>query len=94
MNKIYEQLKDLHVRNYVVFGKAADNKIYYDAAYETQVTEADLKDAFLKGALLIDNAGEKLVPVSLNANVVKTIGEGEDEDASLVSWTAAVVVAE
>ena len=84
MNKIYEQAKDLHVRNYVVFGNTIDDKLYYEAEFTNQVTQADLEDAFVKGALLIDDAGVKFVPVSLNGNEVCTV----DAEGSLVEWAA------
>lgn len=84
MNRIYEQAKDLHVRNNVVYGNT-DNKIYYDAAYTDQVTQPDLEDAFIKGALLIDDGTNKLVPVVLAGNIVKTIGE-----SGSVSWEALI----
>lgn len=84
MNKIFEQAKDLHVRNYVVYGKTGDKKLYYDAAYKTQVTQADLEDAFTKGALLVVDGANKLVPVALAANTVKTVGD----TGTLTSWTA------
>lgn len=87
MNKIFEQSKDLHVRNYVVYGNASDNKLYYEATYTNQVTEADLVDAFVKGALLIDDGTNKLVPVSIADNTVKTI-DGTSSSATLVTWTA------
>ena len=30
LNKLYEQGKDLHVANYVAYGKTADHKLYAD----------------------------------------------------------------
>lgn len=90
MEKKFEQAKDLHVRNYVVYGKAADKKLYYDAAYTKQVSKADLEDAFNKGALLIVDGSNKLVPVVLVGNAVKTIIETgtETKVLSFVSWAA------
>ena len=32
LNKLYEQGKDLHVANYVAYGKTADHKLYTDEA--------------------------------------------------------------
>lgn len=88
MNKIYEQAKDLHVRNYEVFGNGG--KLYYDAEFTKQVTQADMIDAFVKGALLIVVGADKMVPVVLSGDAVKTVGE----DGALAFWTALVPVEE
>ena len=45
LNKLYEQGKDLHVANYMAYGKTADHKLYADAAFKKTVTEAEIKDA-------------------------------------------------
>ena len=60
MNKIYEHSKDVHVKNYVVYGKTGDKKLYYEPEYKTQVSKADMEDAFLKGLLLIDDGTNNL----------------------------------
>lgn len=73
MNKIFDDAKDKNVAKFVVYGKAADNKVYYDSAYTTQVTQADLEDAFKKGRLIVMNSAVALVPVALDANKVATI---------------------
>ena len=52
MNRIYLDAKDKYVGNYVFYGNSEDNKLYYESAHEHQVTEADLVDAFMKGALI------------------------------------------
>lgn len=87
MEPIYEQLKDLHIRNFVVYGKAADSKLYYESTYKTQVKQADLEDAFKKGSLLILDSTTYRVPVELAANVVKTMGTVSSALA-FVSWSA------
>ena len=39
LNKLYEQGKDLHVANYVAYGKTADHKLYADEGYKETVTK-------------------------------------------------------
>lgn len=73
MKPIYENASDLHVRSNLVYAKAADKKLYYEAAYTNQVTKADLVDAFTKGTLLIVSGDDYLKPIELAGNVVKTI---------------------
>lgn len=73
MNKVYDDAKDKNVANFVVYAKAADSKVYYEAAYTTQVTQADLEDAFKKGRLIVMNGTVALSPVALDANKVATI---------------------
>lgn len=84
MLKIFDDAKDKNVANYVVFGKAADSKIYVDEAFETQATQAEIEDAFKKGrlAVAVDDGNDGynyLVPFALEANKVIT--------ATLVSTT-------
>ena len=73
MKKIYDDDKHKNVSAFVVFAKAADSKIYVDAEYETQATQADVEDAFNHGRLIVMNGDVALVPVALDANKVATI---------------------
>lgn len=73
MKPIYENASDLHVRSNLVYAKAADKKLYYEAAYTNQVTKADLVDAFTKGTLLIVSGDNYLKPIELAGNIVKTL---------------------
>ena len=43
IEKMMIDANDKYVANYVVYGKAADKKLYYDAAYTEQVTQATTK---------------------------------------------------
>ena len=54
MNKIYEQAKDLHVVATYVYGKE-DAKAYKDAECTKQFTASELKEVFIKGALIVIN---------------------------------------
>lgn len=88
MNKIYEQAKDLHVKNYVVYGKAADHKLYLEAAYTNQVDQADLEDMFAKGLVLIDLGTDGFaVPISIKGEKVTTVATVSNAVA-LVEWSA------
>ena len=69
LNKLYEQGNDLHVANYMAYGKTADHKLYADAAFKKTVTEAEIKDAF-QGA-------NYLLPVAFGATGVVTVTAGE-----------------
>lgn len=95
MKTIFNDLKDLQVRKFVVYGKAADHKLYYDAAYKEQVSKADVEDAFKKGMLLIVDGESYHEAVSLTGEKVSTLGTttvGETSStktvASLVEWSA------
>ena len=50
MERIYNDAKDKNVAKIVVFVNA--NKAYVDAAHKVQFKTSELKDAFLKGAVL------------------------------------------
>lgn len=94
MNKIFEQAKDLHVRAVVVYGKAADHKLYWKlsgSTYSEQLEEAELQELFQKGLLIIDDGTNKMIAVNLAANKVKTLamtGASGSEVMSFVEWAA------
>lgn len=88
MKKIYEHLDDVHVKSYIAYGKAADKKLYYEPEYTTQVSKADMEDAFLKGLLLIDDGANKLTPVAMTGATVTTVKAGSSAVES-VTWSAA-----
>lgn len=76
LEKIYDQSKDLFVANYLIYGDSTDQKLYYsDEEDKVQVSEADLKDAFLKGRLVIcTSEGVFEVAVKINGNKAYTVG--------------------
>lgn len=53
MSKIYEDAKDLHVVATLVYNKSSDSKAYKDAECTDQFTTSELKEAFIKGALIV-----------------------------------------
>nr|UVY31408.1 MAG: hypothetical protein [Bacteriophage sp.]UWF85471.1 MAG: hypothetical protein [Bacteriophage sp.] len=77
LNKLYEQGKDLHVVNYMAYGKTADHKLYADAAFKKTVTEAEIKDAFQKGRLIVVEGANYLLPVAFGTTGVVTVTAGE-----------------
>lgn len=54
MNKIFEQAKDLHVVATYVYGNE-DAKAYSDVECTKQFTTSELKEVFIKGALIVIN---------------------------------------
>lgn len=77
LNKLYEQGNDLHVANYMAYGKTADHKLYADAAFKKTVTEAEIKDSFQKGRLIIVEGANYLLPVAFGTTGVVTVTAGE-----------------
>lgn len=57
MLKIYADSEEKYVKTAVVFYKAADQKIYYDAEFETEVPATDCMNLFLKGVVAQDADG-------------------------------------
>lgn len=95
MNRIYEDAKDLNIRKFVVYGKTADKKLYYEPEYTTQVEQADAEDAFKKGMLLIIDGSITLMPISMTGATIKTVTETgtETKTTSLVSWAVVATTA-
>ncbi len=94
MKPIYNDAKDLQVRKLVVYGKAADHKLYIDSAYTKLAVEADVVDAFDKGMLLIVEATGSSLPIFRYEGRIYTVGTKDisstgtpNEVADLVGWT-------
>ena len=85
LNKFYEQGKDLHVANYIVYGKTADHKLYADKALKETVTEAEIKEAFTKGRLLIVEGTNSFAPIAYTNAGVQTY---DATGGKVQAWTA------
>ena len=70
MDKIFDQAKDKNVAAIVIYGKGSDGKAYADANGTTQLKTSELKDAFLKRAV-IQIGTEYFIPVtfSITSNI-------------------------
>lgn len=73
INRHYERYGDQHIRAVVLYGKAADHKLYADAKYTMNVDAADIEYAFKKGMLLINDGTNLLRPIKFVANKVTTV---------------------
>ena len=87
MKKIFIDASDKYVAAIVVYGKAADSKLYVDAEYTTQAEEADVADAFIKNQLVVMDDDVALKPVKLDGNTVLTI-DYASSTVSATEWTA------
>ena len=65
MDKIFDQAKDKNVSAIVIYGKGSDGKAYADANGTTQLKTSELKDAFLKRAV-IQIGTEYFIPVTFS----------------------------
>lgn len=52
MDKVFEHANDLHVRAIYIYKKASDTAAYADAGYTVKFKTSELKNAFLKGAVI------------------------------------------
>lgn len=69
MEKLFDDAKDKNVSAVYVYGKSNDTKAYVDAAGTKQLKSSELKEAFLKRALIV--IGDEIFdPVKL------TVSEG------------------
>lgn len=88
MKRLMDQFKDKNVASFFVYAKAADSKIYLESTFTTQVTEAQLNDAFMKGRLLVIGAGEKVyAPVYVNGEKVAVM-DTVSTAVSIVEYSA------
>ena len=65
MEKIFQDAKDKYVTAVVVYGKAADSKIYVDADFTEQAPIDAVKDAFEKGVLMVKVGEAEFRPVKV-----------------------------
>lgn len=65
MDRIFNDAKDKNVSALVVYGKSGDTKAYVDSDCKVQMKTSELKEAFLKRAVII--IGEEMfIPVAYN----------------------------
>lgn len=63
MTKIYEDANEQHVRAFVIYKKANQTKAYADADLTIQLTTSELKNIFIKGALIKLDTGDLVKPI-------------------------------
>lgn len=72
MEKIYQDAKDKNVAKVIVY--VSSTKAYSDAEHTVQMKTSELKDAFMKGCVLVSAAGTWVTPTSYTeASKVGTI---------------------
>lgn len=88
MKAIHETYEDQHVMAAIVYGKAADHKLYEDSAFTVEAMQADVATLFEKNLLLIDDGTNVLKPVAMtSAKAIVTVMAGESAVTS-ATWTA------
>lgn len=55
MDKVFEHADDLHVRAVYIYKKASDTAAYVDSTFAVKFKTSELKNAFLKGAVINDS---------------------------------------
>ena len=63
MDKIYEDANEQHVRAFIIYKKANQTKAYADSTFETQLTTSELKNLFIKGAVIKLDSGDIVKPI-------------------------------
>ena len=87
LEKVFEQAKDVHVGTYVVYYKdaeASNPKAYADAAFKTTIDTETLKDAFLKGCVVM--SGEKVfAPIAFDGGLVISTDKTQFKPVTLLA---------
>ena len=60
MSRVYERYEDLHVRKTYIYVKADDVYAYEDSEKKVKISADDLRNLFLKGAVILDGTTEYL----------------------------------
>ena len=53
MDRIWNRAEDKNSANVIIYGKASDTKAYSDKACTIQCTTSELKNAFMKGCVVV-----------------------------------------
>lgn len=91
MERIYDQAKDQNVAALVIYAKAiADNKAYSDSKCTVQMKTSELKDAFIKRALVCVGT-DYFAPVSYTeSSNVGTVTYAKDGSTTGTAATVAL----
>ena len=87
MEKIFQDAKDKYVTAVIVYGKAADSKIYVDANFSEQASIDVVKDAFEKGVLMVKVGDAEFRPVKV-AGVKVTVIDVVSTAVSAIEFSA------
>lgn len=76
MEKIYDQAKDKNVAAVVIYADIGNEKVYKDPEMAIQMTTSELKDAFVKRALVygVDSTGVAGYFVPLSFWIIEGVG--------------------
>lgn len=96
IDKIYEDAKDLHVADYILYAKKGDTKLYTDEAFKVQAGTATALECFNKGCLVkYDDGMYSPVSATVTSNVasltivVAGTASGGATPGNVLSFTAA-----
>lgn len=82
MDRIYNRAEDKNCANIIVYVKKSDTNAYIDKACTTQYKSSELRNAFMKGCIIVASDKEMLYPIGLG---VHTDGETGVETALLMA---------
>lgn len=91
MVKVYDDAKDKNVAAVIIYGKGSDGKAYVDAEGTTQLKTSELKEAFLKRAI-IKIGDDYFVPTGFSvASKIGTVTYAKAGSSSGSAATATLV---
>lgn len=91
MVKVYDDAKDKNVAAVIIYGKGVDGKAYVDAEGTIQLKTSELKEAFLKRAL-IKIGDDYFVPTGFSvASKIGTVTYAKAGSSSGSAATATLV---
>ena len=81
MDRIYNRAEDKNCANIIVYIKESDTKAYIDKACTAPYKSSELKNAFMKGCIIVTNDNEMLYPIGIG---VYTDGDDGVETTMLI----------
>ena len=91
MVKVYDDAKDKNVAAVIIYGKGSDGKAYVDAEGTTQLKTSEVKEAFVKRAL-IKIGDDYFVPTGFSvASKIGTVTYAKAGSSSGSAATATLV---
>lgn len=88
MDKIFMNSTDTNVAARKVYTKAADTFAYSDHECKNKISATDLKDAFIKGVVIIDTANDDAIYLPISCKIASKVATLTYVTADSVATTA------
>lgn len=98
MDRIYNRAEDKNSANVIVYTNKSGLKAFVDKGCTTQYKSSELKNAFMKGCIIVASDNEMMLPVgigvSTSTNTINLMYLAPSSDGNSVTFKALASVAD